>query len=69
MKNAAVTEVDKLLDTLYTMIGYAGLIITVYALGMVILSFKSENHDAVSKHVMQLCVGVVLISLKTFMNS
>ncbi|CUO99090.1 Uncharacterised protein [Anaerostipes hadrus] len=64
----AVKEVDKLIDKLYAVVGYAGTLIAIYACGMLIFSFKSENYDAVGKHIMQLCVAITLIGLKTFMN-
>lgn len=65
---AAVSEINKLLNMLYTCIGYAGTLIALYAVGMIILSFKSEQYEAISKHVMQACVAIVLISLKKFLS-
>lgn len=62
---AAVNAVNELTNKLYTVIGYAGSLIAIYSLGMIIFSFKSEgNYDAMGKHIMQLCIGVTLIGLK-----
>lgn len=65
--SAAETEINKVINLLYKCIGYAGTIVALYAVGMIVLSFKSENHETISKHIMQLCIGVVFMGLKSFM--
>ena len=45
-----------------------GFLITIYAVGMLILDMRSENFDAVSKRIMQVCIGIVLYGLKSFMS-
>lgn len=67
-ESEAVKSVNDLTDKLYTVIGYAGSLIAIYAMGMLIFSFRSENYDAMGKHIMQLCVGVTLIGLKGFIG-
>lgn len=64
----AVSEVNNLINKLYTPIKCAGFLITIYAVGMLILDMRSENFDAVSKRIMQVCIGIVLYGLKSFMS-
>ena len=65
---AAVSQVNKLVDSLYKPIQAAGFLITIYAVGMFILDMRSENSDAIGKRVMQICVGLFLYGLKGLMS-
>lgn len=61
---AAVNQVNKLVNSLYKLIQAAGFLITIYAVGMFILDMRSENSDAIGKRIMQICVGLFLYGLK-----
>ena len=64
----AVSEVNGLINKLYTPIKYIGFLITIYAVGMLILEMRSENFDSISKRITQVCIGIVLYGLKSFMS-
>ena len=61
---AAVNQVNKLVNSLYTPIQAVGFIVTIYAVGMFILDMRSENSDAIGKRITQICVGLFLYGLK-----
>lgn len=65
---AAVNQVNKLVNSLYKPIQAAGFLITIYAVGMFILDMRSENSDAIGKRIMQICVGLFLYGLKGLMS-
>lgn len=66
--DAAVSQVNKLVNSLYKPIQAAGFLITLYAVGMFILDMRSENSDAIGKRIMQICVGLFLYGLKGLMS-
>ena len=65
---AAVNQVNKLVNSLCKPIQATGFLITLYAVGMFILDMRSENSDAIGKRIMQICVGLFLYGLKGLMS-
>jgi hypothetical protein len=62
---ATTNLMNKILDIIYKIFGYIGVLLLAWSIGMLVLAFKNEDADSKSRAMMLLVVSVVLIGVKT----
>lgn len=71
--NGAATQVStilkKMLDIVCMIFQAVGIVLSIYAIGQLIMAFKNEDADSKSKASTMLVVGVCLIALPTIATS
>lgn len=71
--NPAATQVSdilkKMLDIVCMIFQAVGIVLSIYAIGQLIMAFKNEDADSKSKASTMLVVGVCLIALPTIATS
>lgn len=56
--------IDKILDIVYQIFGYVGIVLTLWGVGQLILAFKNEDADSKSRAIMCIVAGAALIGIK-----
>ena len=69
----AKTAVKGIIDMVFQIFQYIGVILALWGVGALVLAFKNEDADSKSRAIMSLVVGVCLVGLKplfgTWVNS
>lgn len=60
--------VGKLVGIICTIFRYIGILLAVWAVGMLVLAFKNEDADSKSRSMMLLIVSIVLIVIKSIVQ-
>lgn len=60
-----VNLISKVLDIIFTIFRYIGILLLAWSIGMLVLAFKNEDADSKSRAIMMMVVSVVLIGVKT----
>ena len=61
--NAAEDAIEKVIDVVFTIFKYIGIILALWGAGSLILAFKNEDADSKTRAIMSLVVGVSLVAL------
>lgn len=61
--------VGKLIDSIWTIFRYIGILLLAWSVGMLVLAFKNEDADSKSRAMMMLVVSCLLIGLKTIWST
>ena len=67
--NEAVDSVNDLCREICNIVFYIGIIMLAWGLGMLVLSFKTEDADSKVKATMLVIVAVILISIKPIIKN
>lgn len=71
----AANEVDekglmnKVLDIIFKIFRYIGILLFVWSVGMLVLAFKNEDADSKSRAMMMMVVSVVLVAIKSVVDA
>ena len=65
----AASVVNKIVDLVFTIFTYIGILLLVWSIGMLVLAFKNEDADSKSRAMMMLVVSAVLIGLKPLLQT
>ena len=60
--------IEKVLDIIFTMFRYIGILLLAWSIGMLVLAFKNEDAESKSRAIMMMVVSVVLVSIETLFN-
>ena len=66
--DAASSMVTKLIDIVCKIFLYIGVLLAVWAVGMLVLAFKNEDADSKSRAMMLLVVACMLIGINTLVD-
>ena len=66
---AADNVVRAIVGVVASIFRYIGIILLAWGIGMLVLAFKNEDADSKTKAIMLIIVSIVLIALKTFLNT
>ena len=61
----AKAAILKVLDVVYKIFRYIGIILAIWGIGSLVMAFKNEDADSKSRAIMSLVVGICLVSLPT----
>ncbi len=65
---SAESIIGKVLGIVLKIFMYIGIVLLVWSIGMLILSFKNEDADSKTRAIMLLIVSIVLIALKPLVD-
>lgn len=60
------TVMSKVVDKIYEIFKYVGLVLAIWGVGQLVLAFKNEDADSKSRAIMCIVSGVVLFGFESF---
>ena len=62
--DGATDAMQKIINLVYTMFKYIGIVLALWGIGSLIMAFKNEDADSKTRAIMSLIVGVALVTLQ-----
>lgn len=62
--NAADAAITKIIDIVFQIFKYIGIVLALWGAGSLILAFKNEDADSKTRAIMSLVVGISLVALE-----
>lgn len=62
--NKATTAIKSIIEVIYKIFTYIGVILALWGIGSLVMAFKNEDADSKSRAIMCLVVGFCLVALK-----
>lgn len=68
-ENAADVAIQKIVNVVFKIFSYIGIILALWGAGSLILAFKNEDADSKTRAIMTLVVGISLVSLRALFGA